>query len=227
MRYSKLILITSVICLVTALNASAQFTYSFIHILEEGDGASEIADGQIGVDQLFMDVSAVDSTGVLFTFRNTDPEASSITDIYFDDGVLGNFDSLDNSDPGVAFSQFASPGNLPGGNNVSPAFVATASFDSDPPVQPNGINPNEFLGITFNLQSGTAFEDVIDNLDDGTLRVGLHVQGFESGGSEAFVNNGRDGDNGNGNNVIPAPGAILLGSIGISTIGFLRRRYFI
>lgn len=226
MRYSKLIIIAFLISLITALNVSAQFTYSFIHILEEGDGPTEIADGQIGVDQLFVDVDTADTTQVLFTFRNIGPQASSICDIYFDDGVLASFASLDNSDPGVAFSQFASPSNLPGGNNASPPFVANYSFDSNSPVQPNGINPNESLGITFNIQSGKTLQDIIDNLDDGTLRIGLHVQGYASEGSEAFVNNGRNG-NGNGNGVIPAPGAILLASIGISTLGLLRRRCFI
>jgi len=69
----------------------------------------------------------------------------------FDDGSLVGIFSIDNSDPGVAFSDPAVPGNLPGANNASPAFVATTGFsaDSDPPVQPNGVNPGETLGILF------------------------------------------------------------------------------
>lgn len=45
----------------------------------------------------------------------------------------------------------------------------------------------------FDLQSGLDCDDVLAalNLDgaDGGLRIGIHVQGFASGGSESFVNN--------------------------------------
>lgn len=46
------------------------------------------------------------------------------------------------------------------------------------------------------------------------LELAIHVQAFEGDGSEWLQNNG----------VIPAPGAILLGSIGIGLVGWLRRR---
>ncbi|MBC8481834.1 MAG: hypothetical protein H8D47_04130 [Planctomycetes bacterium] len=213
-----------VICFLAAQTAMAQVTYSFLHIVEVNDGSTQFADGQIGENQLFVDVNEGGTNQVLFTFRNTGPQASSIADIYFDDGALASFAFLDNSDPGVAFAQFASPGNLPGGNNLAVPFAATYSFDSDPPVQPKGINPGESLGITFNLLAGNDLQDVVDDLDDGTLRIGLHVQGFASEGSEAFVNNGRDG---NGSGVVPAPGAILLGSIGIFFIGLIKRKSYL
>jgi hypothetical protein len=87
--------------------------------------------------------------------------------VYFDDGSLLSIAIIINS-IGVSFSQFASPGNLPAASNAAPPFVTTAGFsaDSDSPVQPNGVNPGE----------------------SGTLRIGLHVQGYQSGGSESFVN---------------------------------------
>ena len=59
--------------------------------------------------------------------------------------------------------------------------------------------------------------DVITGLDNHTVMVGLKVQGFPYGDnldSEAFYNNGK----------IPAPGAIVLGGIGIGLVGWLRRR---
>jgi len=216
--------IVAVIVLAFALfcvTAKAGPTYSFTHIVEPGDGATQLADGAIGEAQLFVELIELGSQ-VEFLFTNIGPEASSITDVYFDDGTLLGIASITNTAGLVDFSQLAAPPELPGGNNVSPLFATTAGFsaDSNPPTQPMGVNPGELLGITFDLQGGGTHQDIIDELISGELRIGIHVQGYSSGGSEAFVNNGTT----NGNGVIPAPGAIMLGSIGIGVVNWLRRR---
>ena len=159
-------LIVSVIVLILSLfcvRAKAGPTYSFTHIEEAGDGATEIADGAIGEAQLYVELSDLGSQ-VEFMFTNIGPEASSIIDVYFDDGTLLGIASISNTLSLVEFSQLASPPDLPGGNNVSPPFATTAGFsaDSDPPAQPLGVNPGESLGITFDLQSGGIFDDVVD-----------------------------------------------------------------
>ncbi len=199
-------------------------TYSFTHIVEPGDGAVQLADGAIGEAQMFVELVDLGSQ-VEFVFTNIGPELSSITDVYFDDGTLLGIAYINNTAGLVEFSQLATPPDLPGGNLVVPPFVTTTGFsaDSDPPVQPLGVNPGEHLGIVFDLQAGGTHQDVVDDLASGILRIGIHVQGFASGGSEAFVNNGIF-DPGNGNGVIPAPAAILLGSIGVACVGWLRRR---
>jgi hypothetical protein len=145
-----------------------------------------------GAAQLFVRVSeGPGANEVTFRFINTGPLPSSITDVYFDDGSLLGIASITDSGAGVDFSQFASPPNLPAGNDCTPAFDVTAGFlaDSNPPTQPNGVNtPTEYLDIMFSFQGGQTFDDVIAELSTGALRIGIHVQAFGDGGSESFIN---------------------------------------
>jgi hypothetical protein len=173
--------------------------------------ANNVADVAVGESQLFVDVTDAGGFQVLFTFSNTGPAASSITDVYFDDGTLLGIASIING-AGVAFSLGASPPNLPSGENAIPPFQVTSGFavDSDPPTQANGVNPGETLGILFDLQAAGTFADVLDDLDTGALRIGIHVQGFAGGGSESFVNDGPPG----GGQPIPEPTGALLFAAG-------------
>jgi hypothetical protein len=159
---------------------------------------NNVNDVATGEAQMQVEVTDLGGGQVLFTFRNLGPNASSITDVYFDDGTLLGIAALidadqNSGDPDVDFSQGASPPDLPAGNNCpGGAFQTTAGFtaDSDPPMtQQNGVNPNESLGVIFNLQAGKTFNDVLIDLSTGALRIGIHVQGYASGGSESFVNN--------------------------------------
>jgi hypothetical protein len=171
------------------------------------------ADCNAGEAQLQVDVTAGPGANqVSFQFTNSGPNASSIADVYFDDGTLLGIASIVNG-AGVSFSVGASPPDLPGGNGISPAFVVTAGFsaDSNPPVQPNGVNPGETLTIIFDLQGGGTLADVLSELGTGELRIGIHVQGFSGGGSESFVNT-------------PEPGAALLIVAGALGLGLARRR---
>jgi hypothetical protein len=141
---------------------------------------------------------------IIFKFRNIGPALSSITDVYFDDGPLLGIDSITNG-PGTSFSNPATPANLPAGNNAIPPFVTTNNFSADsnsgpPGVMVNGVNPNEYVMIVFNLINGKMLNDVLADLTDGDLRTGIHVQGYASGGSESFVNG----------TPIPEPATMLL-----------------
>ena len=164
-------------------SAAISVSYGFANIT-----GNSIADAATA-GQYSVEVN--DSAGagkVQFIFRNSGPAASSITDVYFDDGTLLGIASVVGG-PGVDFSQGASPGDLPGGTPVG--FDATAGFtaDSNPPAQPNGVNPGETLWIVFDLINGKTVGDTILALNSGVdLRIGIHVQGFEGGGSESFVN---------------------------------------
>jgi hypothetical protein len=215
MKKSILLIIVSTLS-IFCLTANAGIVYSFKHIVEDGDGPLEFANGAIGEAQLFVEVIKLNANNVLFNFTNTGPHACSVTDIYFDDGALLGITSIDDSCHGVSFSQSATPHNLPGGHTLIPPFVTTQGFsaDSDPPVEHNGINPNEWLGISFDLKSGKTYDDVISNLASGELRIGIHVQGFANCGSESFVNNG----------VVPEPATVTLLSAGLGVVTLLRKR---
>lgn len=191
--------------------------YGFVNIT--GNSATDAA---IGEAQMFVEVTGFGASQVLFTFTNVGPDPSSITDVYFDDGALIALDGLTDKDDdatgafgdaGVDFSPLASPGDLPGGNAISPPFQTTAGFsaDSDPSASSNGVNPGETLGVLFDLVGGKDLGDVISDLDSGALRIGIHVQAFEDGDSESFIN-------------IPAPSAVVLGMLGLSAVGLIRKR---
>jgi len=216
-KIKKLLLICATAIVLSGLTAQANVTYLFKHIVEPGDGPAQLANGAIGEAQMFVTVGDAGLSQVLFSFTNIGPYASSLTGVYFDDdGVLSAITSIDNSDPSVSFSQYAKPANLKGANQLSPPYMTTPGFsaDSDSPVVPNGVNPGESLGIIFGLQDDKIFSNVLSSLNDGSLRIGINVQGFRNGGSESFVNNG----------VIPAPGALILVAIGTALVGWLRRR---
>ena len=164
-------------------------SWGFSNITHTNTVNAAIGEAQLTVD--LVDRGGV-SPSVAFLFKNAGPKASSITDLYFDDG--SNHTLLQIADlvgsTGVRFSVGATPGNLPGANNASPRFRTTLglSADSDSPVQPNGVNPGEWLSVVFDLQSGKTSASVLDDLVRRDLRIGIHVQGFANGGSESFVN---------------------------------------
>jgi hypothetical protein len=215
MKTTKQILAALLLSAVMTHPASAA-TYGFGCITQ-----ANAADCAIGASQLFVDVEDAGANQVLFLFSNSGQEAASITDLYFADGSLLGIASVFNRS-GVSFSQGASPPDLPGGNNVAPAFNTTVGFsaDSNPPVQPNGLNPGESVGILFDLKSGKSFADTLNAIGlggaPGGLRIGVHVQGFASGGSESFINS-----------ALPVPEAsqwfMLLAGLGLIAARTLRR----
>jgi hypothetical protein len=203
---------------ITTEQASAGVTYGFFSVTQNSG-----VDSAIGQSQLTLTVSRAKGNRVRFRFDNIGTEASSITDVYFDDraGLFSGIDRIRNT-TGVSFSTGASPGNLPGANNLSPAFQTTLglSADSDPPVSVNGVNPGEKLVMFLDLTSGKSYSDALAAFSDLSLRVGMHVQAFDSGGSEGFVNT----VGGTPPPIVPEPTGLALAGLGIAGLLVRRRR---
>ena len=187
-------------------------TYSFVRITQ--NGSVDVA------SQLKMTVNDNGGDSVRFIINNNGPLASTIFSVFFDDGtILGSTMGIDDSDSVVDFEQEFTPSDLPGGSTINPPFVTSENFQViKSNAANNGIDPGEWLGITFTLLPGKIYSGVLEDLSNGTLRVGLHVGRLYPDGekSDSFVNNGVI--------LTPAPGAMVLGSIGVGLVGWLRRR---
>ncbi|HBY60981.1 MAG TPA: hypothetical protein DEH78_14255 [Solibacterales bacterium] len=186
-----------------------------------------------------LKVNVADTAGgAQFTFYNNVGIASSITDIYFDlPGASNttpvpqtlllflspNAPTITDSGAGVAFSDGASPPNLPRNNVPNPDFDSMYSADSDSPVSANGVSSStEWVRFVFKYASGKDFDDVKDALNDGSLRIGLHVQSIGTASrSDAYIN-----DPYNPPQQVPEPGtyAALIGAGMVAFLWIQRRR---
>jgi hypothetical protein len=171
-------------------------------------------DCTIGESQFIVNVNDLGGGSVEFHFRNLGPAESVISEIYFDDGSLLALSSVIDG-PGTNFEPGANPPNLPGGENAIPPFNVTATFlaEAVPAPSMNGAGPSEWVRIHYTLQGTQTYADVINELTNGDLRIGIHVIAFQSGGSESFIN-------------VPAPepGTGLLVGLGLAGMASLRRR---
>lgn len=111
----------------------------------------------------------------------------------------------------------ASPGNLPGGANLSTAFNAVTLFSADAQGNPSvGIDAaSDWLDMTFTLLSGRTFANVVSALNNGDLRIGLHVRAIGNDKkSDSFVSTPP---------VVPLPPAAWAGLATLAGVAAWRR----
>lgn len=151
-----------------------------------------------------------------FTFTNNVGTASSISEIYFDTS-----DSPSEFASGAILLEIgtnfsfggANPSNLPGGNTLTTPFNATELFSSGAVGNPvNGINTSsDSLTIRFTLSGSLMFADIVDAIESGALRIGLHVRSIGANEeSDGFVNMPPV--------VVPLPSASMLGFAGLGVL---------
>lgn len=186
-----------------ALGSAAAFasTYSFTGVnSNEVDVSNQLSLDvtQVGNVVDFKFINAAGGTDVFigtvyFDFLGTDL-ISSLTQT----GQLGT----------VSFKTDVTPnGAFPEGQSISFTTDADATKNGS---EANSVNIGEYLILTAVLNPNANIDDL---LASGGLRVGLHVQGYATGGSDSYVN------------AVPLPAAgWLFGSALIGLMGLSRRK---
>jgi hypothetical protein len=165
---------------VSAAPASA-ITFSF------GNIAGGDTPGDAYANNFGFNVRAVNQTRLvvfdIFNLGNSAAPSMFISKVFFDDnnnhlsGPSVNFSNIGQ----VGFSGGASNDQLPqGGNNFTTdyAFSRVAGVGNE-----FGIQAGEQLGLSFVAN----YNNVIAALNDGTLKLGLHVQALPNGQSDSYI----------------------------------------
>ena len=111
----------------------------------------------------------------------------------------------------VSFGTGQAGGNLPGGNQPSVNFVEAVNISANNPKPKEGIGPHpQDPLLAGQFQSGEfTLGGTLSN-----LRVGVHVIGYASGGSESFVTGAPPVSS-----PVPEPGTLLLIGTGLVGLG--------
>lgn len=160
---------------------------------------------------LYINLVDFSADQVGFEVHNKSLLSSTITEVLFDDGEwLQGIAGLTEGS-GTNFKYPAGEENLQGGNLLTPPFVTTAELSADRESVGgvgNGIDPDEYIFILFDLQPSKNFAQVEQAIESGGLRVGVHVQRLPE----------REGYSDSASAVTPEPAAMMLLSVGALSV---------
>ena len=168
--------------------------------------------GDAFVGNFSVDVTQSSNNTVLFTFFNSAPSNTTrfIRQVFFDapsNLLSGQINNVGN----IGTVNFVSDvSNFSQGNKLIPSFETNFGADR---VQGQGnafgVQGGEALGIQFTSN----YNSVIGAIQNGSLRLGIHVQALDGDASDSFVNT---------STAVPTP-ALLPGLVAMG-IGVLRKR---
>ena len=181
----------------------------------------QVTGGDLGLcpDAFKMDVSPHpdNEDQALFTFINNCDSDGVLGRLFFMENdlmiynkVFGASERYDQYDE-IPFSLYEKNAMLPGGHPLG--FTPQNSFGvyADPARPKTGLHYDEFVTILFdiNVDDGFTFDDIIAEIDDQSLGVGLHAQALPGGTSASF-------------STIPEP--LTLSLLGIGTLLIRNKR---
>jgi hypothetical protein len=177
----KSLLAVASVAAVSAVSAAPASAFNFSNIA----GGDTVGDAY--VNSFGFTVANQGGLAVFDIFNFGNPGASSmfIAGVFFDDnGYLSSstppWANVNNVGQ-VAFSGGASNAQFPqGGNNFTTDY---AFFSNNGAGNALAVQADEKLGLSF----GASYNNVIAALTDGTLKVGLHVQGLPNGASDSYI----------------------------------------
>jgi len=175
----KSLLAVAGVAALSAVSAAPAWAFSFSNI------AGGDTPGDAYANSFTFDVVDQGLSLVFFNIKNSGNAAAPsmfISKVFFDDNGYLSGPSANVSNIGeVAFNGGASKDQLPqGGNN----FTTDYAFSRLPGAgNAFGIQAGETLVLGFKAN----YNNVISALNDGTLKLGLHVQALPNGASDSYL----------------------------------------
>jgi hypothetical protein len=179
----KSLLAVAGVAALSAVSAAPAWAFSFSNI------AGGDTPGDAYVNSFTFDVLNQGSS-VLFNIKNSGDAAAPsmfISKVLFDDNgyLSGPVVNIGNVGQ-VAFSGGAGKDQLPqGGNNFTTDYAFSRNTGAGNAF---GIQGGESLGLSFVAN----YNNVIAALNDGSLKVGLHVQALPNGQSDSYLSSSID-----------------------------------